>query len=355
VLRRERARLEAAVRARVLGAMGPAAARGGPFNLRSLLDALRGCVLIELIELDGVLRAVTVNSAGIGVHEVGSVSQAAREVDFARFLLLRLASGRPVASPERSLAEAAELLEASLLGPAAGQVDSDRVIVVPHGHLNAVPWGLLPVLRDKSVSVSPSAASWLRAVSAPAPSRRRVVVIGGPGLKAGDVELASLSARYPDATVIADGMATAERVLMALDDCWLAHVAAHGRFRADNPLFSSLQLDDGPLNVYDFEGLRRAPHRLVLSSCESGRGAPAGADELLSLASSLMPMGTVGVVAAVAPVNDRMVPAFMDRVHEQVARGAGFPEALRLARSAASAAADPVTLATACSFLALGA
>jgi tetratricopeptide (TPR) repeat protein len=353
-LRRERSRLEAAVRARVLRAPGAAAARNRPFVLRPLLDALNGSVLIELIELDGVLRAVTVNRSGIRVHDVGSISGAAREVDFARFLLRRLAGGRPVPTPEHCLADAGQLLEAALLGPAASQIDSDGVIVVPPGHLNAVPWGLLPALRDKSVSVNPSASSWLRAVSTPAPARRKVVVVGGPGLQTGGVELASLNARYPQATVIAAGMATAEHVLKALDSCWLAHVAAHGTFRADNPLFSSLKLQDGPLNVYDLEGLRHAPHRLVLSSCESGRGAPAGADELLGLASSLMPMGTVGVVAAVVPVNDEMVPAFMDRLHEHVARGAGFPEALRLARSAASKGADPVATATACSFLALG-
>ncbi len=354
VLRRERARLEAAVRARVLHAPGTAAARSRPFILRPLLEALNGSVLIELVELDGVVRAVTVNRTGIRLHEVGSSSEAAREVDFARFLLLRLAGGRPVPSPERSLADAGQLLQAALLGAAADQIDSDAVIVVPHGRLNAVPWGLLPALQDKAVSVNPSAASWLRAISAQAPARRSVVVVGGPGLQAGGLELASISARYPDATVIADGMATAERVLTALDNCWLAHVAAHGRFRADNPLFSSLQLVDGPLNVYDFERMSRSPHRLVLSSCESGRGAPTGADELLGLASSLVPLGTVGVVAAVVPVSDQVVPAVMDCLHDQIARGAGFPEALRLARLAASATADPVAIATACSFLALG-
>ena len=142
-------------------------------------------------------------------------------------------------------------------------------------------------------------------------------------------------------------------MLAALDGCWLAHIAAHGTFRADNPLFSSLQLDDGPLTVYDLEGLRRAPHRLVLSSCESGRAVPAGADELLGLASSMMPMGTVGIVAAVVPVNDRVTPGIMDSLHERVAQGAGFPDALRLARMAV-ATDDPATLATACSFLALG-
>ena len=121
-----------------------------------------------------------------------------------------------------------------------------------------------------------------------------------------------LAELYPQATVLANSTATARRVLAALDDSWLAHVAAHGTFRADNPFFSSLQLDDGPLTVYDIEGMNRAPYRLVLSACESGRAAPAGADELLGLASSLMPMGTAGIVAAVVPVSDRITPSVID-------------------------------------------
>ncbi len=94
--------------------------------------------------------------------------------------------------------------------------------------------------------------------------------------------------------------------------------------------------------------------RMVLSGCESGRASPAGADELLGLASSMMPMGTVGIAAAVVPVSDRVTPGIMGSLHEHVAGGAGLPDALRLARMAAAATDDPVTLATACSFLALG-
>jgi tetratricopeptide (TPR) repeat protein len=353
-LRRERARLEAAVRARVLRTPGAISARGRPFTLRPLLDALNGSAFVELAELGGVLHAVTVSRSGIRVHAVGSATGAAREVDFARFLLRRLADGRPVPAPAQALADAARLLEASLLGPAAAELDSGRVIVVPPSRLNAVPWGLLPALQNRSVSVNPSAAAWLRAISTPAPASRAVTLVGGPRLDAAKAELALLAERYPDATVLANGAATAGRVLAALDGSRLAHVAAHGTFRADNPLFSSLQLDDGPLTVYDLESLGRAPYRLVLSSCESGRAAPAGADELLGLSSSMMPMGTAGIIAAVVPVSDRVIPGIMDSLHERVSKGAGLPDALRLARMAAAATGDPVTLATACSFLALG-
>jgi CHAT domain-containing protein len=142
-------------------------------------------------------------------------------------------------------------------------------------------------------------------------------------------------------------------VLAAIDGAWLAHIAAHGRFRASSPLFSSLGLDDGPLTVHDLERLRRAPHRLVLSSCDSGISAPAGADELLGLTSSLVPLGTVGIVASVLPVNDAAVVPLMLALHQRLRAGASLAESLRDARL--QLATDPVAAATGWSFIALGA
>ena len=353
-LRRERARLEAAVRARMLRVPGSASAHSQPFSMSALLSALGDAVLIDLIELDGMLHAVTVRASGIRICTVGSAGDAAREIDFARFLLRRLADGRPVAAPDQALAQAGRLLEEALLGPAAAELGSNSVIIVPPARLTVIPWGLLPVLRGRSVSVSPSAAVWLRARSAPEPPYRAVTLVGGPDLADAEAEVMCLADLYPQATVLTNGTATVGRVLAALDNSWLAHVAAHGTFRADNPLFSSLHLEDGPLTVYDLDGMHRAPHRLVLSACESGRAAPIGADELLGLASSLIPLGTVGIVAAVVPVSDRVTPSVMRSLHGRLAEGAGFPDALRLARADAAETGDPIVLATACSFVALG-
>lgn len=343
------------MRTRILRTPGPAAARTRQaFTVPALLGALGDAVLVELIELDDTLYAVTVRQSGIRVHIVGGGEDAAREADFARFLLRRLADGRPVPDPGHALADAGRLVEKAVLGPVAAGLDADTVVIVPTGRLTAIPWGLLPVLRGRSVSVSPSAAIWLRASLAAEPDHRAVTLIGGPDLADAEAEIMRLGELYPQATVLANGTATASRVLAALNDSWLAHIAAHGTFRADNPLLSSVQLDDGPLTVYDIEGIDRAPHRLVLSACESGRAAPAGADELLGLASSLMPKGTVGIVAAIVPVDDRVTPSIMGSLHRCVAGGAGFADALRLAQADAAATGNPVALATACSFIALG-
>jgi len=153
--------------------------------------------------------------------------------------------------------------------------------------------------------------------------------------------------------VLGSGTATARRVLIALDGAGLAHIAAHGTFRADSPLFSSLRMDDGPITVYDLERLRRAPYRVIFSSCDSGVLAPAGADELPGLAHTLAPLGTAGIVASVVPVNDQATAALMVALHRHLRGGASLAEALRRARGGTER--EPVLAATAWSFLALGA
>ena len=141
-------------------------------------------------------------------------------------------------------------------------------------------------------------------------------------------------------------------MLSALEGAWVAHIAAHGTFRADSPLFSSLRMHDGPLTVYDFEQLDRAPYRLVLSSCDSGILAPTGANELLGLVSSLLPLGTAGVVAAIVPLNDRAVVPVMVDLHTYCKKARPW---LSRVPGPARATDDPVQQATAVSLVTLGA
>jgi hypothetical protein len=271
----------------------------------------------------------------------------------ARFSLRRVAYAMAPQRDADALDEDGRLLEQVLLAGAVADLGEGPVVVVPTGRLQAVPWTILPSMHDRVVSVMPSAATWLRARLRRPPPRRDVTLVVGPGLATDGAEVRQLTSRYADATMLGHGRATAEGVLTALDGVWLAHVAAHGRFRADNPLFSSLQLDDGPLTVHDLERLRRAPHQLVLSSCDSGMAAPVGADELLGLVSALVPLGATGIVASIVPVNDAAVVPLMLSLHEALGDGRTLPEALLSARRAT--ADDPLVTSTAHAFVALGA
>jgi CHAT domain-containing protein len=180
-----------------------------------------------------------------------------------------------------------------------------------------------------------------------------VVVVRGPGLSPVGDETPAVARLYDRPVVLRDTTATAERVLAAIDGCALAHLSAHGTFRADSPLFSALRMIDGPLTAYDFERLHRAPHRLVLPSCDSARLAAAGSDELLGLATALLPLGTAGIVGSVVPVDDPAMAAPMVALHRGLRSGQRLGEALRDVR--AGAAADATTLAGVWSLVALGA
>ncbi len=352
-LERERRRLETAVQARTRRSPGSRTKEAGQFDLDALFDELGESRLIELVEVDGVLHVIIAADRRLRLHTVGSIPEREVEVQMNRFVLRRIAHRPPQPGDELVLTHRGAQLESSLLGSAAADLGDGPIVVIPPGRLRAVPWTLMPSLRDRVVTVAPSASTWMRARRTRPPAQRRVTLVVGPRLTTGGAEVVQLRPRYPEAVTLGQGSATAEHVLSALDGAWLAHIAAHGTFRADNPLFSSIQLDDGPLTVHDFERLSRAPYQLILSSCDSGVAAAVGADELLGLATSLVPLGAVGIVASVVPVNDLAAVPLMLALHDALRRGATLPEALLAARKTTNG--DPLAEATAHSFIALGA
>jgi hypothetical protein len=355
-LEREQRRLEGVVRSCALRVPGSAAPGRAVVSIPELLDHLGAGQLIEIVDVDGTLHVLLCGAGKVKQFTAGHAEDAIRAAAFARFALRRLARSRA----EEDLDSAMAILKAvgpklqdSLLGPACRHLGDGPVVIVPPGKLHTIPWALVPALGDRVVSVVPSARAWLRARTASPPGRHHVTLARGPGLTSDGAEVPLVARLYDDVTVLAGNEATAQEVLYALDGAWLAHIAAHGSFRADSPMFSSLRMNDGPLTVYDFEQLRRAPYRLVVSCCDSGVVAPTGADELLGLVTSLLPLGTAGIIAAIVPLNDHAVVPVMLDVHRYLRAGHTLAEAIHRVRR--GPAGDPIRQATAESLVALGA
>ncbi|MFF4055974.1 CHAT domain-containing protein [Streptomyces sp. NPDC001668] len=352
-LEREQRRLEREIRSRTLHMRGDAPGDGYRFDPARLLERLGDEVrLVELAVLDGRVQVLLCAQGRVRRFEGGLLADAEREAEHVQAGLRRLAHpGAEARLPV--VAAAGRRLEELLLGPAAAQLGSGPLVVVPPGRLHRVPWALLPSLRERVFSVSPSASSWLRARETAPPPGGRQVLVRGPGLATGGAEVPELAGRHGSATVLEHDEARVERVLEELDGAALAHIAAHGTFRADSPLFSSLRMADGPLIVHDFERLDRSPYRIILSCCDTARFASVGADELLGLVTALLPLGTAGVVACSAPVNDEAVVPLMLALHKGLSAGASMAEALRDARG--SLPGDSVHQATGWAFSAFGA
>ena len=94
-----------AVRARALRTVGAGrrdTSRAGPHRIRRfhLLDELGDDRLLDLVDIDGQLHVLVCGNGKVRRFTAGTTAQAAREVEFARFMLSRLAYG-PVVRPRR--------------------------------------------------------------------------------------------------------------------------------------------------------------------------------------------------------------------------------------------------------------
>jgi hypothetical protein len=225
--------------------------------------------------------------------------------------------------------------------------------VVPARCLQAVSWSVLPSCTGRPVSVAPSAALWHQASSAPARDGG-VLVAAGPGLPAAPGEAGAVARLYPGAQLLVGPAASVSAVERGLGCSTIAHIAAHGHFRADNPLFSALQLHDGPLTVYDLDALADVPRLVVLAACDGGSTALRAGDELLGLAAGFLSLGTVALIAPVGPVCDADAAALMVDLHTRLRDGLSPATALAGTQQQA-AGGPPGAVAAAAGLLCLGA
>ncbi len=345
-LEQERSRLERTIRSRRLRVSGDKAQRVR-FDVERLVTEVGDGCLVEIVEIDKVLHVLVVGRGRVRHYLAGGADEAHRAVEFARLALRQVGRGRAA-----DLTGVGARLQEALLGPAGAALPEGPVVIAPPSRFHATPWAILPVLADRAITAVPSAALWLRITALREPVREPTVLIVGPGLSTGGAEVIALARQQPAARVLRGGAATVESSLAALDGSTLAHVAAHGRFRRDSPMFSCLVLDDGPLTVHDFELLHQAPYRMILSACDSGVMAPVGADELLGLVSAMFSLGSAGLVTSVTEVNDAATVGLMLELHHGIQAGQGLGEVLLAARLAARD--DVVRHATAVAFAAFG-
>jgi CHAT domain len=341
--------LERQARERAWKAGGVQGGRRGAAPVAQLADissALGEAALVELGEIDGHLHAVILAGGRWHHRRLAPTGAVRRELGHTRMALRRLAYGGAHAAlgagADEQLARSSTSLDGLLLAPLASLLGARPVVIIPTGELHAAPWSCLPTLAGRPVSVAPSAQLWLEATRAKGgsstPGRRRsaggrTVIIAGPDLPGADREAATIGSLYPSAQVLTGPEAQVVAVTAALEGAALAHIAAHARFRADNGLWSSLELADGGLTVYELEQLRRPPQVVVLSACQSGLSAVRPGDEVMGLVAALLTLGTRAVVASVVPVEDHSSAELMIGLHQWLRAGDAPAAALAAAQT----------------------
>jgi len=304
--------------------------------VEDLLGRLGARTLVAYFGHRGRVGAIVASAGGARLVDAGPDDRIRTEARSLLFALRRLASGHgseaSLAAARLAAEEAAAALDASLLAEAG---NAPELVVVPTGVLHRLPWRALPGLTARPFSVVASLAAWGAAAGrppvGPAPSW---LGVAGPGLPGAAREVDRISGLYPTGTALTGPAATAAAVRDRIGRVDIAHVAAHGTFRTDNPLFSSMRMADGPLTVYELELLESVPSLVVLSACDSGVNDVTRGDALLGLSAALLGLGAGAVVGPVVPVPDEEAAEVMCRFHERLL-AAGAP-----ARALAGTAGD---------------
>jgi tetratricopeptide (TPR) repeat protein len=334
--------------------------RSGPPSTVEIRRTLGDRALVEFVESGDMLHAVVLTGRRCSLHALAPIAQVTRSAKLLRFWLRRLVhrfgSAEALDRAARQADAEAARLDELLLRPLAAGLADRPLVIVPTTVLHALPWALLPSRAGRATSVVPSAAWWQRAAAAgiqstPGTGPGRVVLVAGPDLPEAEPEVADLRRLYQAATCLSGPDATVDAVAAALDGADLAHVAAHGTFRADQPLLSALLLADGPITVYDLERLDRAPRCMVLASCDAGLAEIRPGDELMGLSAALLAQGTAALVAPLLPVPDAATRPTMLALHQAMRAGAS-PAAALAAASTPDAGLDRFTAAA---FVCLGA
>ncbi|MFV2106766.1 CHAT domain-containing protein [Micromonospora sp. LOL_015] len=362
-LRGSQARLEQRIRELARGVNGGGELHAPP-GVTDLAAALGAAVLLELVTHGGRLLAVLVRDGRPTLHDLGPLADAVRAARLHRFGLRRLVTTGDSADARTGVRHTAGALDRQLFDPVRELIADRPLVIVPIGELHAVPWSGLPTCAGRAVTVAPSATAWLRAAGRrsggvdPQPAGGPAVLVAGPRLPAAETEVRQLGAVLPGSRVLTRAAATADAVTAALNGTRLAHIAAHGRFRADNPLFSTLELADGPLTAYELERITSPPGCVVLSACDSGLAGVRPGDEVMGFTAVLLALGARCLIATVLPVPGELTTALMLELHREML--AGHAPAVALARAQRAFAADPdgavgARHATAAAFVCFGA
>jgi hypothetical protein len=330
----------------------------GRESVVELADSLSDAALVEFIDVEEALHAITVAGGRVRLHSLGVATEIQDVLRRLEFAMRRLASPRVHATGAAvarvSLQNAAKRLDDHLLQPLSSELLDRSLVIVPSRTLQSLPWSVLPSCVGRPVAVSPSARLWCQAVGLQKPPVQSVVVVAGPGLPGAVTEACTIAGLYQRSTLLQGADATASRLTTALEGASMLHLAAHGRLRSDNPLFSSLILKDGPLTVYELERLS-SPHHVILAGCDTGRLQVVAGEEVLGLGAAMLGGGTATLVAPVFPIRDIATVALMRAYHEGLLAGLSPAAALARVQEQQVGQGDPLATAAAASFICLGA
>ena len=171
-------------------------------------------------------------------------------------------------------------------------------MLVQHGLLHYVPFhalhdGQSHLIDTFAISYAPSASIYAHCLTKTVNTAGDSLILGVPDARtpAISAEVNSLAVMLPNARLFLGDDATESVLRTYGPQSKSVHIATHGYFRQDNPMFSSIRLGTSQLSLYDMAHLQLPVDMVVLSGCATGLNVVTPGDELMGLVRGLLQAG----------------------------------------------------------------
>jgi CHAT domain-containing protein len=313
-----------------------------PSSLTAVREALgANTTLLEYFRAQDRVLATIITADGLDIVPVTSVQRVAEPLRMLQYQLAKFRLGS--AYVERFSALLLETAQAhlhtlhkELLAPIQHRLKGGNLVVVPHESLHAVPFhalfdGYQYLVDSFAVSYTPSATIYMQCRQKRANLAGPCLVMGVPSPQAPliDRELHGVAAILANSSLFVGDAASAE-VLREQGPCSrIIHIASHGVFRQETPLFSGIRLSDAFLTLYDLHRLRLPADLITLSGCSTGVSAISAGDELIGLTRGLLFSGARSLLVSQWDVSDNSTEAFMKLFYSRFLQQRNRAQALR--------------------------
>jgi CHAT domain-containing protein len=317
---------------------------GAACTLDEIREALTDdTVLLEYYEARGQIYACVVDRKRLEVVPIASMSEVRDRLRLLQFQLSRCTlgaaypGGAPDRRPEATHAHLAALYTL-LVAPIRDRLQRGHLVIVPHGALHGVPFhalfdGTRFLVDAFTISYAPSASVYRLCRAAGPRAGGEALIMGVPDGRAPYIEneVQAVGRTLPGARVFVGDEATAERLATLGPASRFIHLSTHGFFRRDNPMFSSIRLGSGPLDVIDLYEMRLAAELVTLSGCSTGLSVVSAGDELVGLVRGLLYAGAQAVMVTLWDACDESTAVFMEAFYRNLASNTNKARAAQLA------------------------
>jgi len=314
------------------------------FSLKNVQAALpRGATLVEYFISGEQFVAAVITRETSKILPVTMLSRVTHLLQLLRFQLSKFRMGSDyVRRFERPLLLATnnhlEALYNELVAPLRPLFYGEHLIFVPHGQLHFLPFHALKngeeYLGDAfTISYAPSATVFSLCQQKSAGPAPESLVLGIADERAPHIleEVRSVASMLPRVSLHLGEQATSTLLRERGSASGLLHIATHGIYRQDNPMFSGIRLGDGYLNLYDLYQMRLNARLVTLSGCATGMNFVAAGDELLGLQRGLFCAGATTLLLSLWDVHDESTARLMCSFYSKYAETADMAGALQYA------------------------